>query len=125
MTAPFDLWFSRIVLQHNSPPIIALILRRALSLLAPGGVAVFQVPTYAKNYAFMLDRYLGRLDQDGQIEMHVLPQHVVFAIAAEAGCVALEVLEDGSIGIANWQSSTFAVHKPGHGGKIARPMSVE
>jgi SAM-dependent methyltransferase len=116
MTTPFDLWFSRIVLQHNSPPIIALILRRALALLAPGGVAVFQVPTYAKGYAFRLDGYLGRLDGDGEIEMHVLPQPVVFAIAADAGCVALEVLEDGSIGVANWQSSTFAFHKPARAG---------
>lgn len=47
MAAPFDLWFSRIVLQHNPPPIIAMILHRAFALLAPGGVAVFQVPTYA------------------------------------------------------------------------------
>jgi SAM-dependent methyltransferase len=112
MLAPFDLWFSRIVLQHNSPPVIALVLRRALALLAPGGVAVFQVPTYAKNYAFRIEPYLDRIESAGEIEMHVLPQPVVFAIAAEAGCVALEVLEDGSIGVANWQSTTFVFHKP-------------
>lgn len=116
MVEPFDLWFSRIVLQHNSPPVMALILRRALALLAPGGVAVFQLPTYARDYAFRLDGYLGRLQSDGEIEMHVLPQPVVFAIAADAGCVALEVLEDGSVGIANWQSTTFAFHKPARAG---------
>jgi trans-aconitate methyltransferase len=112
MTEPFDLWFSRIVLQHNSPPVMALILRRALSLLAPGGVAVFQVPTYAKNYSFRLDGYLNRIAGEGEIEMHVLPQPVVFAIAASAGCTPMEVLEDGSVGIAGWQSSTFVFHKP-------------
>jgi len=112
MKAPFDLWFSRIVLQHNSPPIMALILRRALALLEPGGVAVFQLPTYATNYAFRLDGYLERLGGDGEIEMHVLPQPVVLRLITEAGCVPLEVIEDGSIGLANWLSNTFVVHKP-------------
>jgi hypothetical protein len=112
MSTPFDLWFSRIVLQHNSPPIIALILQRALALLSPGGVAVFQVPTYARGYGFSLDRYLARLHDDSAIEMHVLPQPVVFAIAEAAGCVAVEVLEDGSIGVANWYSNTFVFRKP-------------
>ena len=111
MDAPFDLWFSRIVLQHNPPPVIAMILRRALGLLAPGGVAVFQVPTYARGYRFRLANYLAGLVED-EIEMHVLPQPVVFALAQEAGCEPLEALEDLSAGPSvNWNSTTFVFRK--------------
>ncbi len=113
MTGAFDVWFSRIVLQHNPPPIMAMILRRAFALLAPGGLAIFQVPTYAKGYSFRLDTYLRGLDGPGQIEMHVLPQPVVFALAREAGCEPLEVLEDMSAGPSvAWNSTTFVLRKP-------------
>ena len=112
MTGPFDLWFSRIVLQHNPPPVIAMILRRALSLLTPGGHAVFQVPTYARGYTFRLADYLRELSAEGKIEMHVLPQAVVFALANEAGCEPLEVLEDLSAGPSSaWNSTTFVMRK--------------
>lgn len=108
----FDLWFSRIVLQHNPPPVIAMILRRALACLAPGGLAVFQVPTYAVGYRFAVDEYLrGAGRQDG-IEMHVLPQRIVFEIAREAGCAPLEVREDAAAGHpATWLSNLFAFRK--------------
>ncbi len=112
MAAPFDLWFSRIVLQHNPPPIIAMILRRAFALLAPGGIALFQVPTYAAGYGFNIAAYLAGLGGEGQIEMHVLPQPVVFQLAREAGCETLEVLEDSSAGPAShWNSSIFVMRK--------------
>ena len=39
MTEQFDLWFSYIVLQHNPPPIIAMVLRRAFDMLFPSAVA--------------------------------------------------------------------------------------
>ena len=113
MTGPFDLWFSWIVLQHNPPPIIALILRRCFSLLAPGGVAVFQVPTYATGYRFRIAEYLGRIGDDGGIEMHVLPQHVVLGLAAAAGCQPLEIWQDGAAGSPSaWTSNTFVFRKP-------------
>jgi SAM-dependent methyltransferase len=112
MTRPFDLWFSRIVLQHNSPPIIAMILRQALALLAPGGLAVFQVPTYALGYSFSLSEYLANVGKDRGIEMHVLPQEVVFRLAREAGSFPLEVLDDGHAGPPHaWQSNTFVFQK--------------
>ncbi len=112
MTAPFDLWFSRIVLQHNPPPVIAMILRRALNLLAPGGLAVFQVPTYAVGYSFNVADYLAGLTGAGRIEMHVLPQPVVFAMAREAECDTLEALEDISAGpAASWNSTVFVLRK--------------
>ena len=40
-----DLVYSLIVLQHNPPPVIRLIVRAFLKALNPGGVAYFQVPT--------------------------------------------------------------------------------
>ncbi len=112
MTGPFDLWFSHIVLQHNPPPVIAMILRRALTLLARGGVAMFQVPTYAMNYRYEVATYLAKPSETGTIEMHCLPQNVVFEIAAACGCAALEVREDTAAGApAYWLSNTFILTK--------------
>ncbi len=112
MKAPFDVWFSRIVLQHNSPPVIAMILRRAFAMQVPGGIAVFQVPTYATGYSFRLAEYMGKLTAAGGIEMHVLPQPVIFSLARDAGCEPLEVLEDMSAGpSATWNSTTFVMRK--------------
>jgi hypothetical protein len=112
MTAPFELWFSRIVLQHNPPPIAAMILRRALGLLAPGGLAVFQVPTHAIGYRFRVAEYVNGLGQPGGIEMHVLPQPVVFDIVRDCACEPREVLEDFSAGPSgSWNSTTFVVRK--------------
>jgi SAM-dependent methyltransferase len=112
MTETFDVWYTRIVLQHNPPPVIAMILRRAFEMLASGGLAVFQVPTYATGYRFRVAPYLAGLGKAGDIEMHVLPQPVVFQIARECGCEPLEVLEDLSAGpSSSWNSTTFVVRK--------------
>jgi SAM-dependent methyltransferase len=113
MTAPFDLWFSTLTLQHNPPPVIALILRRMFGLLAPGGVAVFQLPTERVGYSFSVAAYLASGDAGETLPIHVLPQPVVFALAAEAGCVPLEVREDSAI----WppticRSNSFVFRKP-------------
>jgi len=107
----FDLWFSALVLQHNSPPLIAMIIEKALSMLRPGGLAMFQVPTYAAGYRFDIDEYRRSLDRpaDG-FEMHLLPQTVIFEIARRANCVPLEVREDGSAG-PPWSSQFFIFQK--------------
>ena len=97
MDAPFDLWFSLLTLQHNPPPLIALILARMFARLSPGGIAVFQLPTWRAGYAFDADTYLAKPEPADPIEIHVLPQPVVFALGHEAGCVPLEVQEDGAI----------------------------
>ena len=114
MAAPFDLWFSTVTLQHNPPPVIAAILRRAFALLAPGGVAVFQLPTEREGYAFDPAAYLAAPDGPDPIEIHALPQSAVFGLAAQAGCVPLEVREDCVI----WPptsciSNRFVFCKPG------------
>jgi SAM-dependent methyltransferase len=109
MKAPFDVWFSHIVLQHNPPPVIALVLRGMFSILAPGGVAIFQVPTYVPGYSFNLTKYLAA-PKDGSIEVHCLPQEVVFQLAAQAGCSVLEVREDTAMQYP-WLSNTFVFRK--------------
>jgi SAM-dependent methyltransferase len=98
MTERFGIWFSYLVLQHNPPPIIAMILSRMFKMLAPGGIALFQVPTYCLNYRFRVAEYLNGGATDGAIEVHCLPQAVIFYLAHQARCVALEVREDTAMG---------------------------
>lgn len=97
MRGAFDLWLSTLTLQHNPPPVMTMILRRMFSLLAPGGIALFQLPTQLTGYTFDPAQYLAAPDAPEVMEIHALPQPVVFALAAEAGCVALEVREDGLV----------------------------
>ena len=113
MAEPFDLWFSTVTLQHNPPPVITMILRRAFALLAPGGLAIFQLPTERIGYRFDPATYLAAPVDANTVEIHALPQTVVFALAAEANCVPLEVREDGLI----WPptlclSNRFVIAKP-------------
>ena len=113
MAEPFDLWFSYIVLQHNPPPIIARILTRAFTMLARGGVAIFQVPTWCNNYRFQIADYLASRPADATIEVHCLPQHVIFQLAHQAGCIPLEVREDSAMDPPAWESHVFAFRKIG------------
>ncbi len=108
-----DFFYSVIVLQHNPPPIIADILQRALAGLKPGGGAFFQVPTYALDYSFSAQSYRAAMDGVGDMEMHVLPQHVVLDIAQCAGLRVVEVQPDWCAGQPDrWISSTFLLSKP-------------
>ena len=69
-----------------------------LASLNPGGIALFQVPTYLKDYSFESQSYL-QTPSDGEIlEMHILPQCDVFRIAQKSACSVVEVLEDDCIG---------------------------
>lgn len=112
MNEQFNLWFSRIVLQHNPPPIMALILARMFNQLAKGGLAIFQVPTYAVKYNFSLPSYLESLKSENQIEMHCLPQTAIFEIADANGAVPLEIREEFSAGHPSaWISNLFVFKK--------------
>ncbi|MCS7056819.1 MAG: class I SAM-dependent methyltransferase [Thermoflexales bacterium] len=106
-----DMAYSIIVLQHNPPPIIRLILESMLDALKPGGIALFQLLTYQEGYSFQADEYLSS-KRPTQIEMHVLPQQRVFEIIADKGCQVLEVLDDALAGYRKGQlSNTFLVQK--------------
>ncbi|MEX3983367.1 class I SAM-dependent methyltransferase [Paraburkholderia sp. EG287A] len=108
-----DLFFSCIVFQHNPPPIIKELTRLALESLNVGGLAIFQIPTYAIDYRFNLDDWLSK-DDHLSMQMHVLPQHHVFEVARETGCEVLEVREDECTGQRDkYVSNTFVIRKPG------------
>lgn len=89
-----DLVYSLIVLQHNPPPVIAAVLRRLLRRVKEGGVTYFQLPTYKAGYAYRVAEDLE--GPEGHMEMHVLPQPVLFQILKEEGFSLLEVAEDAS-----------------------------
>ena len=89
----YDFLYTRIVLQHNPPPVIAVILARLLGGLAPGGAAFVQVPVWIPDYRFRVADYLDGL-QIGPMEMHALPQRDLLAIVRDAGCVVRELRED-------------------------------
>ena len=107
-----DLVYSIMVLQHNPPPVIRLIVREFLRALNPGGVAYFQVPTYMAGYGFSAEAYLAEEDDAQEMEMHPFPQRVVFALAREEGCEPIEVFEDGWTGYRPQElSNTFVIRK--------------
>jgi SAM-dependent methyltransferase len=109
---PVDLIYSVIVLQHNPPPIIAVMIGAFVDALQPGGVAYFQVPTYRRGYGFSLRQYLRQRSGIPSMEMHVIPQHRVFEIIDEHGGRVLEVLEDNWTGARHIEvSNTFVVRK--------------
>ncbi|MDB5974301.1 MAG: methyltransferase type 12 [Nevskia sp.] len=103
-----DIFYSRLVFQHNPPPIIKLLIQQSLRSLRPKGIAVFQVPTYISNYRFRAAQYLQK-NNVRDMEMHCLPQQVIFEIINNEECALLEVREDSSIGMP--QSNTFVVKK--------------
>ena len=94
---PCDAFYSRLVFQHNPPPLIVELIRRSLLALKPGGIALFQVPVYMRGYRFNLREWLTT-DHPLDMQMHCLPQKRIYQIVAECACMPLEVSEDSSIG---------------------------
>jgi SAM-dependent methyltransferase len=95
---PFDLFFTTIVLQHNTPPVIHYFLDQILAKLRKPGIAYFQVPTHATGYSFNLAEYLA-LPPHAKMEMHCLPMPAVFSLLAKHGLRPVEVLMDSSTGV--------------------------
>ena len=91
---PCDFFYSIIVLQHNPPPVILALLRIALTALKPGGIALFQVPTYIVGYRFSLSEWIAT-DHGLDMQMHCVPQDTVLEIISASGCRLLGVREDG------------------------------
>jgi 2-polyprenyl-3-methyl-5-hydroxy-6-metoxy-1,4-benzoquinol methylase len=94
---PHDFFYSRIVLQHNPPPLIAHILRRALSATRRDGIAMFQLVTHLEGYRFETERYLAGAAAINDQELHALRQDAVFAILDELGFRPLLALRDHSV----------------------------
>jgi SAM-dependent methyltransferase len=106
-----DFFYSRIVLQHNPPPIIVFLLREALMSLRPGVVAVFQLPTYIEGYSFSLNRYLDHMAEIDNQEIHAVPQNVVFRMIMESGCDLYSLIRDNSLSRITKVSNRFVVSK--------------
>jgi SAM-dependent methyltransferase len=94
---PSDFIYSRLVLQHNPPPLMELLIRSLLRSLNKGGVAVLQLPTYIIEYEFSVSKYLKNVDTSG-IEMHCIPQHRLFHIIRDSECELQELREDSDAG---------------------------
>ena len=111
MLPKFDVFYSVIVLQHNPPPVIGVVLKKILSKLRGGGIAYFQVPTYALGYQFDCKTYLRGFMRNTRMEMHVFPQRELFELIREQGCRLVEMREDNYVGTGNMISNSFLVIK--------------
>lgn len=100
------LFYSRIVLQHNPPPIMKETLESMLLRVMNSGAAMFQLPVYMRDYDFSLGEYLTTPSKG--MEMHCLPQREVFQILDKTGFNLQEVRETNDIGqYGDWISNTF------------------
>jgi SAM-dependent methyltransferase len=111
----FDVFYSVIVLQHNPPPVIGVLLKTILSKLRAGGIAYFQVPTYALGYHFDCKTYLRRFRHHTRMEMHVFPQRELFELIRERDCRVVEMREDNYVGTGNMISNSILVIKSSAG----------
>lgn len=105
-----DLIFSVIVLQHNPPPVIGMLIKKMCQSLSPGGVILFQVPTGIIGYKFDLAHYLKNLPSEGVMEMHAFPQAEVYKIMRDCDCELVEVFEHDMIGPIG-ESTIFVAQK--------------
>lgn len=98
-----DVFFSVIVLQHNSPPIQTAMLDAILAKIRPGGGCLFQTVTNRTGYSFDADAYIAT--PAGGMEMHALPQSAVLALLQRHGLQVREVVMDSWTG--DYGSYTF------------------
>lgn len=94
----FDVIYTKIVLQHNPPPVIEFLLRSMLNSLNSGGVALFQVPVYKAGYDFNISNYLNK-EHSELMDMHFFPQATLFELIKNTNCLIQELREDDAIGI--------------------------
>lgn len=93
-----DFMFSLIVLQHNTPPVMAYLVKNLLSKLLKGGVAALQVPLYIPYYEFDCRKYLTNSNSGKRMEMHILPKQNMQEIARQVGC---EIVDSYGMGTKN------------------------
>ncbi|PZW45135.1 methyltransferase family protein [Humitalea rosea] len=105
---PFDFFFSVLVFQHNPPPVIRQLLTAILSRMRPAGVALFQIPSAIRNYAFSSATYPA--NPAGAMEMHAFPEREFFKLVAEQGCDVIEFRTDLHTNV-NMLSHTVVLQK--------------
>jgi len=82
-----DLVYSFIALQHNTPPVIATMMRALLDKLRPGGYAFLHVTLAKIEYGgFSVQDYLASPKAGTTMEVHILPRANINTLAARAGC---------------------------------------
>ncbi|AWV23508.1 Methyltransferase [Roseomonas mucosa] len=111
----YDLFYSRLTLWHDPPPMVAAVLDEAFASLRNGGMAIFSVPGWAEGYRFSTEEYLAR-EPVTEREFHVFPQRAVFALANRHGCVPVELREDTGLldlPTGRWTSFLYAFRKIG------------
>jgi trans-aconitate methyltransferase len=106
----YDLWFSRLVLQHNPPPLVLAILDRMFAGLAPRGIAIVHVPTYCGSYVFNVADYLADKLPPLHQHMHATPQRPIIELASRHGCPLIDVREED---IPEWVTNIFVFEKVG------------
>lgn len=122
-SAQFDFICSLITLQHVPPEVACAYIAEFVRLLAPGGVALFQVPSRYEGPR--LKRALRHLPQSWisvlwrlvyrtsfYMEMNAVPRKRVEDIVARAGGTMLRVLPDRSAGN-QWESWRYVVGRDG------------
>ena len=108
----YDFIFSVIVLQHNPPPIIAIIIEHFFKLLKNNGIVMFQVPVQIKGYNFSVGEYLENMNKYDTMEGHMLSQNAILRIAYQNECYPLEIHNDGWCGHPGYMiSQTFVFKK--------------
>lgn len=106
-----DFVYSLMVLQHNPPPVIVYLLAQLSARVRPGGYLLVQIPSYIPNYEFKIDRYLAQPPSEQEMEMHILPQHIVLPLLRSCGLEVLSVVQDWSAGV-TIGSHTYFAHRP-------------
>jgi SAM-dependent methyltransferase len=105
--ATYDLVFSRIVLQHVGIELQRGYVREFIRVLKPGGLAVFQTPSRARNSDRMHFRSVIETPAgDASIDMNVFPPDEVERTIREAGGRLIRALDDESAG-ADFESKVY------------------
>jgi 2-polyprenyl-3-methyl-5-hydroxy-6-metoxy-1,4-benzoquinol methylase len=89
----YNLWYSRLVLQHNPPPVTLSILNKAFTGLLSNGVAIVHLRTHENGYRFKVSDYLAH-GPSKDMEMHSTPQSAILAVANRCGCRLVELHEE-------------------------------
>jgi SAM-dependent methyltransferase len=101
-----DCLYTVIVLQHNPPPVIRVMLEGLLDRINPGGIAYFQVPVLTPGYKYQVSEHLQNGGED--IEQHAIPQRVVFEVLRKYGFEVLEVMPDTWVSLPTLSCSFLA-----------------
>ncbi len=106
-----DLVYSFIALQHNTPPVIAAMMRTLLDHLRPGGYAFLHVTLAQAGYrGFVVNDYLTAVETGTRMEVHILPRSNINSLAARAGC---EIVMSHCVGGTDYSySEEIVFHKP-------------